>query len=208
MNRPRINKGGSSLPTYIDKEIINAKRKMGREVSHWLNCSLVPLCRECGVQLTDDNYSEFIEDYENVGDVYINLSVENIDNEFLADTVRENAKRKFAELLAKYDAKPPRMFSFYILGIGTEQMYPATVYPYIILRDGIFDVNEKQIVTDHTHLVNVDSGVYRRVEAMCNDINAVFSSIGFDQNLLLAMLYYNDDGKITPNLKFNYRILK
>ncbi len=192
------------LPHWIDEEVVKAKRQMGHNVAHWLNSTLVPICRECEVELTEENHRELLQDFNLVGEIYISRAVESIDNAYLADAVRDSAEKKFAEITERYSSPIPKAVK-YGLGYGGERSKITTenIVQYLRLRDGVFDVDEDAILAEHMHFV--ESEAYERVEKMCEAINDVFKG-KFDTQLLLGMLYYKD-GFVTPFVRFNWKLL-
>lgn len=193
------------LPSWRDDEIIRAKTKMSHDVADWLNQTLVPLCRECNIKLGEDSYRDYFQDFDLVGEVYIENAVKSVDNSYLADAVRDSASKRFMEIRERYDRALPKPVK-YGLGYGGERakVTPESIIQYLRLSGGEFCVDEEAIVVEHTHYIKSDA--YEKVEMMCEAINGVFNG-RFDQNLLLGMLYY-ENGRVRPYTKFNWQLLE
>ena len=193
------------LPSWRDDEIISAKTKMSHDVADWLNQTLVPLCQKCKVELSEETYIDYVQDFNNVGAVYVDNAIKSVDNSYLADAVRDSAQKRFSEILEQYDISLPKPVK-YGRGYGGERakVAPEDVFQYIKFSDGLFDVDDEAIISEHTHIVT--SCVFNKAERMCEAINDVFEG-RFDVNLLLGMLYYHE-GRVTAYPKFNWKLLE
>ncbi len=194
--------------TISDKKAIAGVTRYASDVATYFNRSLVPLCRDCGVTMDESNYRDFMEDFNNVGDIYVESALREINNRFLADSVRESVEKSFKEIMAAHEVRLPSRHTVYKDGLQAETFEARDMFGYLTLHKGWFVVNREAIEATYTRRVKASSEAIRKVQALCDAINTICGGDFSLFPLLPHMIHWDENNKAEPSRNFNYKLIE
>ena len=194
------------VSTYVDTQRVEQFTKMAKRVASYLNNTVVPLCRDCGVGINEEIITNVIRgDYSEIRSAYMERGIASVDNEFLVPTVKKACAEGFEEIRKKYQSEPPKNLSYYSSG-GMETIKPSDATPFIRIQQGVFVVDADAIMRENSFDVEL-SEEYQKVQAICAAFNELPNPlVAFMPEILFNMIKA-DKGKLYANPLFDYNIL-